>query len=53
MKTALSGGEHALREIVMATHAGMTTEEFDKTVSDWLATAKHPKTGKPFTEMVY
>jgi phosphoglycolate phosphatase-like HAD superfamily hydrolase len=53
VKTALAGGEHALLEMVMATHAGMTTEEFEKSVTDWLATAKHPKTGKPFTEMVY
>jgi phosphoglycolate phosphatase-like HAD superfamily hydrolase len=53
MKTALAGGEQALLEMVMATHAGMTTGEFEKTVTDWLATAKHPKTGKPFTEMAY
>jgi phosphoglycolate phosphatase-like HAD superfamily hydrolase len=53
MKTALAGGERVLLEMVMATHAGMTTEEFEKSVIDWLATAKHPKTGKPFTEMVY
>jgi hypothetical protein len=32
-------------EMVMATHAGMTTEEFEKTVTDWITTAKHPKTG--------
>lgn len=50
---ALAGGERAMLEIVMATHAGMTTEEFAKTVGDWIATAKHPKTGKRFTEMVY
>jgi phosphoserine phosphatase len=31
--------------MVMATHAGMTTEEFEKIVTDWIATAKHPKTG--------
>lgn len=37
----------------MATHAGMTTEEFEKTVRDWIATAKHPKTGRLYTEMVY
>ena len=53
MKSALAGGEHALLEMVMATHAGMTTEEFEKSVTDWLATARHPKTGRPFTEMVY
>jgi phosphoserine phosphatase len=53
MKAALAGGEHALLEMVMATHAGMTTEEFEKSVTDWLTTARHPKTGRPFTEMVY
>lgn len=53
MKTALAGGDHALLEIVMATHAGMTTVEFEQIVKDWIATAKHPKTGKLFTEMVY
>jgi phosphoglycolate phosphatase-like HAD superfamily hydrolase len=53
MKTALAGGERALLEMVMATHAGMTTEEFEKSVSHWLVTAKHPTTGRPFTEMVY
>jgi phosphoglycolate phosphatase-like HAD superfamily hydrolase len=52
-KSALAGGEHAILEMAMATHAGMTTEEFEKIVTDWLATAKHPKTGKAFTEMVY
>ncbi len=53
IKGALAGGEHALVEMGMATHAGMTTEEFDKIVSDWIATARHPKTGKLYTEMVY
>ena len=53
MKAALAGGEASLVQIVMATHAGLTTEEFEKAVTDWLATAKHPKTGRHFTEMVY
>jgi len=53
IKAALAGGEHALLEMAMATHAGMTTEEFEKTVTDWLATARHPTTGRPYTEMVY
>ena len=53
VKTALAGGDHALLELIMATHAGMTTVEFEQIVKDWIATAKHPKTGKPFTEMVY
>ena len=52
-KAALAGGEKALLELVMATHAGMTTEEFSEVVTDWLATSKHPKTGRPYTEMVY
>ncbi len=50
---ALAGGEKAIAEIVMATHAGMTTEEFEKIVKDWIATAKHPKSGRLYTEMVY
>jgi phosphoglycolate phosphatase-like HAD superfamily hydrolase len=50
---ALAGGEKAIAEIVMVTHAGMTTEEFEKIVKDWIATAKHPKTGRLFTQMVY
>lgn len=53
LKTALAGGEKALMEIVMTTHAGMTTEEFEKIVKDWMATAKHPKTGKHYNQMIY
>lgn len=52
-KAALAGGEKAILEIVMATHAGLTTDEFDQAVRDWLATARHPTTGRPYTEMVY
>jgi hypothetical protein len=50
---ALAGGEHAIAEIVMASHAGMTTTEFEQIVHGWIATAKHPKTGKLLTGMVY
>jgi phosphoglycolate phosphatase-like HAD superfamily hydrolase len=46
-------GEHGLLEIVAATHAGMTTAEFEAIVRDWLDTARHPTTGRPYTEMVY
>jgi phosphoglycolate phosphatase-like HAD superfamily hydrolase len=53
LKGALAGGEPAIFQIVMATHAGLTTEEFEQIVRDWIATAKHPKTGRPYTEMVY
>ena len=53
VKGALAGGERAMIEIVMATHAGMTTEEFAQIVREWIATARHPKTGRFYTEMVY
>jgi hypothetical protein len=53
VKGALAGGEPAIGQIVMTTHAGLTTEEFEKVVKDWAATAKHPKTGRLYTEMVY
>jgi len=53
MQKALSGGDKALVELVMATHAGMTTEEFDKIVRDWIAAARHPVTKRPYTGMVY
>jgi len=53
VKGALAGGERALAEILMATHAGMSTEEFAKIVQDWVATAKHPVTKRSYTEMVY
>ena len=52
-KTALAGGEHALLELIMATHTGMTTEEFEAIVEDWIATARHPTTGRLYPEMVY
>jgi phosphoserine phosphatase len=50
---ALAGGEQALLQIVLATHAGMTTTEFEAIVKHWIATARHPVTGKPYTAMVY
>lgn len=53
IKSVLAGGEQALLEIVMATHAGMTTAAFEQTVSEWVSTARHPKTKRPYTEMVY
>jgi phosphoserine phosphatase len=53
VKGALAGGEPAIAQIVTATHAGMTTEEFDKIVRDWVASARHPWTKRLYTEMVY
>lgn len=53
LKRVFSGGEHGLVELVMGTHGGMTTEEFAQLVKDWLATAKHPRFKRPYTECVY
>ena len=53
VKSALAGGEHGLLAMAAATHAGLTSEEFSASVNDWLATAKHPVTGKAYTDMVY
>ena len=44
MAVALAGGEQSIIEIVMATHAGMTTEEFKKIVGDWITIVTHPTT---------
>ena len=53
IKTALSGGEKDLIQILMATHSGMSTEAFEKSVANWIATAKHPVSKKPYNEMIY
>ena len=53
LKKALAGGEKAAFELLAATHTGMTTDEFEKTVKNWIATARHPKTGRLYAEMVY
>jgi phosphoserine phosphatase len=53
LKTALSGGEKAIVDLVMATHAGMTTDEFAKIVTDWVSTARHPRFKVAYTQVVY
>jgi len=53
LKTALAGGDRAILQLFMATHTGMTTVEFEQIVKNWIATARHPKTGKLFTDMTY
>jgi len=53
LKGALGGGEAAIFEIVTVTHSGMTTDEFETIVSDWITTAKHPVTKRLYSEMVY
>jgi hypothetical protein len=52
-KAALAGGEHALHEIVAASHSGLTTAEFEGVVGDWLASARHPTRKRPYTDLVY
>lgn len=49
----LHGGAHSLLQLVAATHAGMTSNEYHQVVREWLATAKNPQTGLPYTQMVY
>lgn len=49
----LPGGEKAITELIMATHAGMTNDEFTKIVADWLASARHPRFKRPFNECIY
>jgi phosphoglycolate phosphatase-like HAD superfamily hydrolase len=53
LEGAMKGGDKALLDIVMATHAGMTTAQFEQEVKQWIATARHPQTKKLFTDMVY
>jgi phosphoglycolate phosphatase-like HAD superfamily hydrolase len=60
-KSVLSGdraalaklGEKGLLQIIAATHAGMTIATFETTVKEWLATARHPRFDKPYTDLVY
>jgi phosphoglycolate phosphatase-like HAD superfamily hydrolase len=53
MKGVLAGGEQAVAKLIAASHAGNTTAEFHQTVAEWIATAKHPRFGRPYTECVY
>jgi phosphoserine phosphatase len=48
-----AAGEHGLVELAMATQTGITTEEFEVIVRDWVANSRHPETGKPYTQMVF
>ncbi len=53
MRALAASGEKGLLQLIMATHAGMTTEEFSQIVKDWLATARHPRFNRPYNELVY
>jgi phosphoserine phosphatase len=48
-----ASGEKGLLQLVMASHAGMTTEEFEKIVKDWLSTSQHPRFKRPYNDIVY
>jgi len=48
-----ASGEKGIAEIVAVTHSGMTTEEFSRIVRDWLATARHPRFKRPYTDLIY
>jgi hypothetical protein len=53
MKALAQAGDHGLLELILATHAGMTTDEFSKIVNDWLGSARHPRFKQPYTALVY
>ncbi|HEX5031875.1 MAG TPA: HAD family hydrolase [Candidatus Eisenbacteria bacterium] len=53
MAAFMAGGEKSLMTVVATAHSGMTTDEFQTIVKDWLRTARHPKTGRPYNRMVY
>ena len=53
MNAVAASGEKGLLDLVVATHAGMTTSEFTVIASDWLATTRHPRFGRPYTDLVY
>ncbi|AWW32048.1 haloacid dehalogenase-like hydrolase [Echinicola strongylocentroti] len=53
MPALMEQGKAGLLKVVMTTHAGMTTDEFEKIVSDWIATAKHPTKNRPYTDLIF
>ena len=52
-KAALAGGDQAAVKLLMTTHAGMTSDEFDAIVRQWIITARDPRFRRPYTELVY
>lgn len=53
MKALAASGERGMFQLLIATHTGMTTDEFTKTASDWIDTARHPRFKRPYTDLVY
>jgi phosphoglycolate phosphatase-like HAD superfamily hydrolase len=52
-KALAAAGEKGLLQIVGATHTGVTTAEFNANAQRWLTKAVHPRSHKPYTEMVF
>jgi phosphoglycolate phosphatase-like HAD superfamily hydrolase len=53
-RTALAEqGRNGLLTLMAAAHSGMTTDEFAKSVADWLGSAKHPRFNRPYNELIY
>jgi phosphoglycolate phosphatase-like HAD superfamily hydrolase len=52
-KALAASGEKGLLQVVAVTHSGMTTDEFSKSVLDWLASARHPRFNRPYDSLVY
>jgi phosphoglycolate phosphatase-like HAD superfamily hydrolase len=53
IKALAALGETGFLKIIAVTHTGITTDEFSKFVADWIATARHPRFDRPYTELVY
>ncbi len=53
IKTVLAGGDKALLALVMASHAGMSTADFEQIVTTWIASAKDPRWNRPYTDLIY
>jgi len=53
MTALMESGEHGILKLVMATHAGMTIDEFETTVDNWLGTSRHPRFDKPYNKLIY
>ena len=53
MADVMASGGKGVLEIIAATHSGMTTDEFAVAVQGWITSAKHPQTGRLYTETVY
>jgi hypothetical protein len=49
----VAGGEKGFAELLVATHTGMTTDEFAAIVRQWIASARHPRFGRAYTDLVY